>query len=127
MTPIEAILAGIDSALTAAGVSNVLRDRQETIETLPAVVIEPESCEETEIALTQRDGELLVAISIYASGETPSTTIDAVLEDVRDVMLPGADFGVSGAQLMPGVSYEWDFENYDYARVSIRYRVIYRG
>jgi hypothetical protein len=124
----ESILAGVQTALAALASGRVYRDRREGIGTLPAISIEPESCEEQEIVIGKVDGVLVVAVGIYAAGETPSTAADGLAASVKSILVAGKDFGLgSDVQLMPGVSHEWDFENYDFVRLVLRYRVQYRS
>jgi hypothetical protein len=124
----ENILAGIATALVGVASGRVYRDRREGIETLPAVSIEPESADEEETVLGKVDGILTVAVSIYAKGETPSTAADSIAASIKAIMTSGKDFSLgTDVQLLPGCSHEWDYENYDYARLILRYRIAYRS
>lgn len=124
----ESILSGVQTRLAGLVSGNVFRDRREQIPTLPAIGIEPEACDEIEEVLGFIDGVLIVAVMVYAAGDTPSTTADATVAAVKALMTAGYDFGLgSNVQLLPGLTQEWDFENFDYVRVSLRYRVQYRS
>jgi len=124
----ENILEGIKTSLSGLVSGNVFRDRREQIVNLPAIGIEPEVADEQEEVLGFTDGIMTVAVMVYAAGDIPSSAADTVVASVKAVMVPGYDFGLGNdIQLLPGVSQEWDFENFDYVRVSLRYRVQYRS
>lgn len=124
----ENILNGIKVSLSGLSSGRVYRDRKEQIGTLPAICIEPESCEESEAAVGLTDGYMFILIMVYAAGDTPSSAADSLIASVKAVMIPGADFALgNNVQLLPSVTQEWDFENFDYVRVSLRYRVQYRS
>lgn len=124
----ENILSAVQTRLSGLASGRVFRDRREQIPTLPAIGIEPDACDETEEVLGYIDGLMTVAVIVYAAGDTPSASADATVGGVKALMTAGYDFGLgSNVQLLPGLTQEWDFENFDYVRVTLRYRVQYRS
>jgi hypothetical protein len=127
MSTRENILAAFATVLASVAGGRVYRSRREQLPTLPAVIIRPlsESAEETVLGLTDR--RLLVAIGVLAKGEIPDSAIDTTLAAVWTALAPANALGLgSEVQIEPAHEIDWDEEDYDYGRATLRITVIYR-
>lgn len=128
MSTRDTILEAFRTTLVNAGVAsgNCYRSRQEQLPALPAVVINPsrETAEEQFIGVM--DAELDVDVEIYANGDTPDNAADATLAAAHAALMADLSLGVADAQIVPRRSVDWQFENYDNARVTARYTVRFR-
>lgn len=128
MSTRDDILAAFVTTLTTAGVASgrCYRSRREELPALPAVVVEPDSETAEEAMLGVMDAELLVSLSVYASGDTPDNAADATLAAAHAALMADLSLGIADAQILPRREVDWQFENFDNARVTARYSVAYR-
>lgn len=127
MSTRETLLAALQTALSGIAGGRVYRSRKEQMPTLPAIVIRPESEEDTGEMLGVTDTVLTVAIEIYARGDIPDQAADATLSDVYAAAIASPDLGLgSNVQIMPGRSVTWEIEDYDDAGVTLHLRIFYR-
>lgn len=127
MSTRDTILAAIATALSGVASGRVYRTRREQIGTVPAVIIEPqtESAEETVLGMTDR--RLSVGIQVLAKGDTPDNALDATLAAVWAALAPANALGLgSEVQIDPAHEIDWDTEDYDYGRATLRVNVDYR-
>jgi len=127
MSQRETILAAVATKLAGLAGGRVYRTRREQIGTLPAVVITPASETMQEFALGLLDHSLEVSIDVYASGDTPDSAADAVIEDSWAALAADPTLGLgSNVQLRFIRDIQWDFEDFDMARASLRITIEYR-
>ncbi len=127
MSTRETLLAALHTSLSGLSGGRVYRSRKEQMPTLPAIVIRPESEEDTGEMLGVTDTVLTVAVEIYARGDIPDQAADATLSDVYAAVVATPDLGLGGdVQILPGRSVTWEIEDYDDAGVTLRLRILYR-
>lgn len=127
MSTRETILNAIQVALSGVAGGRVYRSRKEQIQTLPAVVIRPESEEDTGEELGVTDTLLNVAVTIYARGDIPDQAADATLSAVYAALIANPTLGLtSDVQIMPGRIVSWQIEDVDDAAVTLVIRIHYR-
>jgi hypothetical protein len=127
MSTRETILAAIATALSGVAGGRVYRSRREDLGTLPAVVITPDGEEAEEAVLGVTDRRLVVAVDVYAKGDTPDTAADATLAAAWAALAAAPTLGLgTDVQLWPAHSIDWDFEDFDYARATLRVTYLYR-
>lgn len=127
MSTRETILAAFATQLAGVAGGRVYRSRREQIGTLPAVIVSPDSASGEEFVLGSTDHDLTVAVFILAKGDTPDSAADATVVAVHAAIMGATDLGLgSDVQVSQRFETEWDFEDYDYVRVILRYRVSYR-
>jgi hypothetical protein len=127
MSARETILAAVATALASVASGRVYRSRQEQLPTLPAVVITPDREEAGEFALGAMDRRLTVAIAVLAQGDTPDSAADSVLSAAWAALYATPDLGQgSNVQLQPLHDVAWDFDDFDYARATLRVTYTYR-
>lgn len=127
MSTRDTILAAVATALSGVAGGRVYRSRREQIPTLPAVIIEPISEDAEERALSRMDRLLSVGVSVLAKGDTPDNAADATLAAAWAALYAAPDLGQgSDVQIDPRHTIEWDFEDYDYCRATLRVSVMYR-
>lgn len=127
MSTRETILAAVATALAGVAGGRVYRSRREQLPTLPAVIVEPlsEVAEETVLGLTDR--RLTVGVQVLAKGDTPDNAADATLAAVWSALAVANALGLgSEVQIEPMHEIDWDFEDFDHCRASLRVGVIYR-
>lgn len=123
------ILAAIASTLVGAGVcaGRVYRSRREQIPATPACIVEPDSETAEEQMLGVMDAELTVVVSVFAHGDTPDASADAELAAIHAALMADLSIGLGDTvQIMPRRQLDWQFEDFDNARVTARYLVRYR-
>ena len=127
MTTRDTLLAAIASALSGVASGRVYRTRREQLPTLPAVIITPDSEETEEQALGVEDSTLTVAIDVFAKGDTPDNAADSTLSAIWTALRATPDLGQgSDVQLLPRRTVQWDTEDYDYMRATLRVTYLYR-
>ena len=127
MSTRETILAAFATQLASVASGRVYRSRREQLPTLPAIIIEPDSSQASEIALGAMDHELTVSVSCYAKGDTPDNAADSTLLAAHNALIADRSLGLgNGVLLLPDFAADWSFEDYDHVRASHRYRVTYR-
>lgn len=129
MSTRETILAAVASTLVTASVAagRVYRSRREQLPTLPAVIVTPQSEEAVESVLGLMDRRISVGVDVYAKGDTPDNAADATLAAAWSALFAAPDLGLgSDVQIDPLHSIDWDFEDYDHVRATLRVTVIYR-
>lgn len=127
MSQRETILAALHSSLSGLCSGRVYRSRKEQLPAVPAIVIRPEAEEVTGEMLGVTDSVLTVAIEVYATGEIPDQAVDSTLASVFSILSAANPLGLgSDAQIRPSRRIEWNFENYDDARVIVRVDIDYR-
>lgn len=127
MSARETILAAIAAALSGVAGGHVYRSRREQLDALPAVVIEPAAESASEIVLGYMDRRLQVAIHVFAKGDTPDGAADATLSSVWYALYANPSLGLgSDVQIDPTHELEWDFEDYDHVRATLRITLNYR-
>lgn len=127
MSTRDTILAAFATALAGVAGGRVYRTRREQLPTLPAVIVEPtsETAEETVLGLTDR--RLSVGIQVLAKGDTPDNAADATLAAAWAALAVANALGLgSEVQIEPAHEIDWDTEDYDYGRATLRVTVIYR-
>lgn len=127
MSTRETILTAFATALAGVASGRVYRSRREQLPTLPAVIVEPlsEVAEETVLGLTDR--RLTVGVQVLAKGDTPDNAADATLAAAWAALATANALGLgSEVQIEPAHEVDWDFEDYDHCRASLRVTVIYR-
>lgn len=128
MTSRETILAAVHGTLAAGTGLRVSRSRREQVTDLPAVIVRPESEEDTGDMLGVTDTVLTVAIDIYGRAEIPDQATDAPLAAVYAALTTDPTLGLgSDVQVLPGRSVQWDTDAFDDARVTLTVRIIYRS
>lgn len=127
MSTRETILAAIATQLASVASGRVYRSRREQLPTLPAIVIEPQSSQSSELSLGAMDHELVVNVALYANGDTPDSTADATLLAAHTALIADRSLGLgNGITLLPDFDADWQFEDYDFVRAVHRYRITYR-
>jgi len=125
----ESVLSALAAALVNANVASgrVYRSRQEAIETLPAVTVEPVSEQVGESMLGRLDRTLSVAVTVLAKGDTPDSTADVVLDAAAAAILADRTLGLgSEVQVMSLHDLRWDFEDFDLTRVTATFQISMR-
>ena len=129
MSTRETILAAVASTLVTASVASgrVYRSRKEQLPTLPAVIVAPQSEEAVENALGLADRRISVGVEVYAKGDTPDNAADATLAAAWAALFAAPDLGLgSDVQIDPLHGIDWDFEDHDYVRATLRVTINYR-
>jgi hypothetical protein len=127
MSTRETILAALQTTLASVAGGRVYRWRKEQLLTLPAVIIRPESEEDTGEALGVTDTTMNVAFDVYARGDIPDQAADATLSAVYAALIPDPTLGLgSDVQIMPGRVVTWDVDDYDDSRITLMMRIQYR-
>lgn len=127
MSTRETLLNALLVTLSGVAGGRVYRSRKEQLPTLPAVVIRPESEEDTGEAIGVTDTLLNVAITVYARGDIPDQAADATLSDVYAALIANPTLGLtSDVQIMPGRVVSWAVEDVDDAAVTLTIRIHYR-
>jgi hypothetical protein len=126
MSTRETILAALATTLSGVASGRIYRSRREQLQTLPAVVIEPLSETASEIVLGVLDRRLTVGIAVYAKGDTPDNAADVTLAACWSSLFVTPGIALSDVQIEPSHVIEWDIEDYDYARATLRITVSYR-
>jgi hypothetical protein len=127
MSTRETILAALQVALASVAGGRVYRARKEQLPTLPAVIIRPESEEDTGEALGVTDTTINVSFDVYARGDIPDQAADATLSAVYAALIPNPTLGLgSDVQIMPGRIVTWDVDDYDDSRTTLMMRIQYR-
>ncbi|MCU0919675.1 MAG: hypothetical protein MUF16_04970 [Burkholderiaceae bacterium] len=129
MSTRETILAAIATALTGASVAsgNVFRSRQEAINLLPSVVVEPVAEQADETVLGMLDRTLTVAVGVYVEGDPADNAADATVALVESTLLADRTLGLgSEVQIRSAVDTRWEFDEQDLARVTVTFSVSYR-
>jgi hypothetical protein len=125
----ESVLSALAAALVNANVASgrVYRSRQEAIETLPAVTVDPVSEQVGESMLGRLDRTLSVAVTVLAKGDTPDSTADVVLDAAAAAILADRTLGLgSEVQVMSLHDLSWDFEDFDLTRVTATFQISMR-
>lgn len=125
----ETVLSAIGAKLVAANVASgrIYRTRQEAIATAPAVNVEPVSEQAEEQVLGLMDRTLRIAVIVLAKGDTPDSAADATLDAVIAAVLADRTLGLgSEVCVLSGHEINWDFEDFDLARVSVVFTVSMR-
>jgi hypothetical protein len=122
----ETLLAAIATALSGVASGRVYRSRREQLATMPAVVIEPISEDVTEIMLGRLDRRMTVAIHVFAKGDTPDSSADSTLEAAWSAIAAAAALNTGDVQLEMSHAVEWDFEEIDHVRATLRVTLNYR-
>lgn len=127
MSTTETILAAVASALAGVADGHVYRSRREQLETLPAVIVLPESADGAEDVIGVEDGTLVVAVEVYAKGDTPDTAADATLSAIWSALCAAPNLGLgSDVDLIRRRRVDWDFEDYDHVRATLHVSYLYR-
>lgn len=126
MSTREALLSAIVSALTGVASGGIYRSRREQLSALPAVVVTPHSEESSEALLGASDHRLTVTLDVYAKGDTPDSAADPVLAAVWAALSAAPALNTGDAFIEQTHSIEWDFEEYDHVRASLRVTINYR-
>lgn len=127
MSQRETILATLRTSLSGLCAGRVYRSRKEQLPALPAIVIRPDSEEDSGEMLGCTDATLSVAIAIYAQGDIPDQAADPVLADVLAALKTDATLGLgSDVQIKPERRIDWAFEAYGDAEVTLRLEISYR-
>ena len=127
MSARETILAAFQTALSGLASGRVYRSRMEQLPALPAIVITPDGEDAEEKLLGVMDAELTVNVSIYAKGDTPDSAADSLLSAVHAALSADLSLGLgSDVQIQPRRRVNWEFDQYDEARIAARYTVFYR-
>jgi hypothetical protein len=125
----ESVLAAVAAKLVAAGVASgrVYRSRQEAIETLPAVTVEPVAEQVGESVIGLLDRTLSVAVAVLVKGDTPDSAADSLVEAVTAAMMADRTIGLgSEVQVASEHDIRWDFEDFDLARVTVTFQISMR-
>lgn len=127
MSTRETLLAAVAAALAGVAGGRVYRSRQEQIGTLPAINILPGAESAQEYALGAMDRRLTVNVHVMAKGDTPDTAADAVLSAAWAALAATPALGLgSDVQMDMAHEVDWEFEDYDYTRATLRVTYIYR-
>lgn len=151
MSTRETILAAVQTALVNASVASgrVYRSRQEAIDIMPSVVVEPQFEAADETVLGMLDRSLNVSVVVFACGTATTgsgshghghahgsssstsvaadTAADDTLALVESTLLADRTLGLgSEVQIRSILDIRWDFEDQDTARVTATFQVSYR-
>lgn len=123
----ETILAALHTQLASVAGVQVSRTRREQINTLPAVIVRPESEEDPGEMLGVIDTVLTVACDIYARGDIPDQAADATLDAVYAALSTDPTLGLgSEVQILPGRTVNWSTDSFDDSLVTLTLRITYR-
>ena len=127
MSTRDSVLAAFQTTLSSLASGRVYRSRLEQLPAIPAIVITPDAEEAEEKLLGVMDAELTVTVAIYAKGDTPDNAADALLASVHSALCADLSLGLgSNVQILPRRRVGWEFDQYDEARLAVRYTVFYR-
>jgi hypothetical protein len=127
MTTRENILAAVATALSGVASGRIYRSRREQLPALPAVVVEPinESASEELVGVIYR--RLEVGIVVYAKGDTPDNAADTAISGAWSALVAAPTLGLGAdVQLDMNHGVDWDFEDYDMVRATLRVTYQYR-
>jgi hypothetical protein len=127
MSTRETLLAAVATALSGVAGGRIYRSRREQLPTLPAVIVEPQGEEAQEVSLGYMDRRITVGVVVYAKGDTPDNAADSTLASAFAALAATPSLGLGeDVQLETTHAVEWDFEDYDYVRATLRLTYFYR-
>lgn len=127
----EQIIAAVRTAITGtSGVgTRIYRSRQEafTRDELPSILIEPVQDTGNQIVVPLYDWELLLRISVMASGSIPDQSADSVVQSMHSLLMVDDTLGGLAMEIFPaGVNFLFGEADMNRVTVSCDYRIRYR-
>ena len=127
MSARENLLVALRTALSGLCDGRVYRSRLDQLPVLPAIIITPESENDTGEMLGCTDATLTVAISIYARADIPDQAIDPILAAVLAALRTDSTLGLgSDVQIQPSRRIDGDMQNYDDGAATLHIDITYR-